>query len=105
MGAFTYNEWEALWLLTIGQVEFSSGHSPVNVREQDLVAMAGGEDISARFHRLKNRGYVTIHRPGWLNGEPKGWRIEITNEGWAAMDHRPSRASARYEGDGEVSDG
>jgi hypothetical protein len=73
----------------MGQVEFNQ--ITPTTRDQDLVAMAGGENISPRFHRLKNRGYVTINRPGWLNGEACGWRIEITNDGWKAMDQRPTR--------------
>lgn len=111
MGAFTYSEWEAMWLLTMGQVEFNDStasralpSASQNVRDQDLVAMAGGENISRFFHRLKNRGYITIHRPGWLNGKASGWRIEITNDGWKAMDKRPVREGARHgvhEGDAD----
>lgn len=105
MGEFTYKEWEALWLLTTGQVEFGTNALRLpgasrNLRDQDLVATAGGENISPRFHRLRNRGYITIHRPGWLNGKASGWRIEITNDGWKAMDERPARSTGGAQSDG-----
>lgn len=91
--AFTYKQWEALWLLTMGFVrvytKFSKPHGGPNycARSND------GIDITSRFERLKDQNFVTIHAPGWLNGVESGWRIEITNAGWRAMDTRPSRGA------------
>jgi hypothetical protein len=57
-----------------------------------LVALtSGGRDVGELLQQLHDKGAIVLHRPGWLNGTQSGWRVEITNVGWKAMDTRPAR--------------
>lgn len=91
----TFEEWEALWLLTLNQVHLE--HNRFQGRM--IATTSGGRDIAELFQQLKDKGMVLLIHPGWRNGEPSGWRIEITNMGWAAMDTRPERVGAEDASD------
>lgn len=95
--SLTFEEWETLWLYAMGLVILTS--STVSPTVNFLAHTSGERDVTALFNRLIYKGVINVHRPGWLNGAACGWRVEITNVGWRALDARPSRTRTEDKSD------